>query len=419
MTVEFHAEVQPTANGPKIRVCILADDEILRLPHAEAQAKLSDLLHQVRFAPEFTLYGYASLASYVTPPPRAALHGYNTWVEVSLPYTLHLPSGMVFEMNHQQIGKAAIIARKVWTKLATGSNEAEIYAENQSLYYGPVQPISPFIPQAPELGPWPHFTGINVEIAKDTHGVFRYTQLRVLFDSNPIGIRDSQTDEEKSEAKSNALSWAKQKTTEIINHLIDVYGYVTGAEHIERLSELIVNSIYFADENLVSDGIRIESGLGSAIVNRSGEEILRIKNMLLTGAEPERHVLLLQGAHASLNRGQVVLAVVVAFQALEILLENKLRIAYGKLGSPESKITEKLKKYYRTKDRLTVLSREVTGGSSVEDDSTFWNSWLIKCNRKRNGVVHKNEVLTSSEAKVVVDLCEECMKRLSALPFPA
>ncbi|MFZ0769793.1 MAG: hypothetical protein WCA49_08325 [Candidatus Sulfotelmatobacter sp.] len=415
---EFQALVQPTADSPQISVRVAASAEISSLPHDQAEARLSELLNQVRFAPEFTLYGFWTRASYVEPPVRSALHGHNTRVEVSLPYTLHLPSNMTFELVHPQIGRATIISRKVWTTLAKGSNEAEIYAEDQLLYYGPAQPLSPYIPQAPELGPWPHFTGTNVEIAKDTHGIFRYTLVRVLFDTVPIATGESRTAEELEASKSQAFSEAKNRARDIVNHLLDVYSYVTGAEHIERLPTMTITSVYFADGNLVSDGVSVENGIGSAIVNRSGHEIRRIKEMLLSGAEPERHVLLLQSSHAALNRGQVVVAVVVAFQALEILLESKIRTGYSKLGVSDTEITSKLKDKYKTKDRLTVLCREITGGRSVADDSAFWISWLTDCNRKRNGIVHRNETMTLLEARRLVELCEQCIARLSTLPFP-
>jgi hypothetical protein len=200
--------------------------------------------------------------------------------------------------------------------------------------------------------------------------------------------------------------------------LLDVYRYVTGAEHVERLPDMAVNRVYFADHNLVSEGVAVEGGVGSAIVNRSAREIQRIETMLKAGTEPERHVLLTQSSHAALNRGQLVIAIVAAFQALEILLETKLRAAYARQSLSESDITEKLKKFYNTKDRLTVLSREATGGFSVADDAAFWDSWLKHCNRKRNAVVHRNEIVSHPEASRVVDLCEQCMTRLSALPFP-
>jgi len=310
------------------------------------------------------------------------------------------------------------LLRKVWTNLATGSNNAEIFADDQLLYYGPAQPLSPFVPQAPELGPWPHFTGTNVEIGKDTHGVFRYTQIRTFFDSACVGVDGSDTDKAVQAARSCALEQAKKTGMEIVNYVLDVYRYLTSAEHVERLPVMAVNRVYFADHNLVSEGVAVEGGVGSAIVNRSGREIQRIKAMLKAGTEPERHVLLIQSSRAALRRGQLVLAIVVAFQALEILLETRLRAAYTRQAVSEGEITEKLKKLYKTKDRLTVLCREVTGGLSVADDTAFWDSWLSDCNRKRNAVVHGNETVSHPEALRVVELCEQCITRLSALPFP-
>ena len=242
--------------------------------------------------------------------------------------------------------------------------------------------------------------------------------VQIFFDFVLVGVDGSDTDETVQTARSCAFDKARKTGTVIVNYLLDVYRYVTGAEHIERLPTITANRVYFADHNLLSEGVSIESGLGSAIVNRSGHEIQRIEAMLRDGAEPPRHVLLLQSSRAALSRGQFVLAVVVAFQALEILLETKLRAGYVKQGLPDTEVTKKLEKWYKTKDRLTALCREVTG-KSVADDTGFWALWLTDCNRKRNGVVHRNETLTDKEALGVVELCEQCITRLSALPFPA
>lgn len=291
---EFRARIQQAENDPVVPVRIIAPGDIAGLPPEEAEARLSALIHQVRVRPEFTLYSFATLASYVDPPPRAVLLGYNTLVDISLPYTLHLPNGMPFDVTYPEAGKATIIIRKVWTTLASGSNDAEIYADDQLLYYGPAQSQSPNVPQAPELGPWPHFTGANVEIGKDTHGVFRYTQIRILFDSAPTGIDGEDADEAVQAARSCTLDEAKRTGMAIVNYLLDVYRYVTGAEHVERLPIMAVNRVYFADHNLVSEGVAVGGGVGSAIVNRSHREIQRIKTMLLAGTEPERHVLLIR-----------------------------------------------------------------------------------------------------------------------------
>ena len=100
-TSEFHAEVQQTADDPRVSIAILAPEEIRALPRPEAEERLSTLLHQLRVRPEFTIYGFGTFASYVDPIPREQLFGHNTLVEVNLPYTLHLPT-------HQSISRSGV-----------------------------------------------------------------------------------------------------------------------------------------------------------------------------------------------------------------------------------------------------------------------------------------------------------------------
>jgi hypothetical protein len=415
-TSEFHAEVQQTADDPRVRIAILAPEEIRALPRPEAEERLSTLLHQLRVRPEFTIYGFGTFASYVDPIPREQLFGHNTLVEVNLPYTLHLPAHRVFPVRCPQIaGQATVQMRKIWTDLAAGSNDVEAYADDQPLYYGPARPLTPTIPQAPTLGPWPHFTGTNVEIYKDTHGVFRYTQVRVLFDSLHPGIDGPDGTEAVQSARSVAVTQATDTAAQVVNYLLDVYRSVTEETHVERLAKMLVTRVYFADANLVYESVGIESGLGSAVVNRSRRDIDQIAEMLTTGGQPERYALLLQSARSALDRGQNLLAVVVAFQAQEIIIEKRLRAAYQGQGVADPDVIAKLKTNHRTKDRLTTLSREVFGGRSIADDTVFWDTWLADCNQKRNAVVHRGDEIGHEEAKLLLNLCEECIARFTTL----
>jgi len=362
------------------------------------------------------MYGVGTFGSYIDPIPRARLFGHNTLIEANLPYTLHLPAHRVFRVTCPHVDAPATVQiRKVWTELATGSIDVEAYADDQPLYYGPARPITPTIPQAPALGPWPHFTGTNVEIYKDTHGVFRYSQVRVLFDSVHPEIDGPDGTEAVRNARSAAVSRVTEIASQIINYLLDVYRSITAETHIERLAKMLVTRVYFADANLVYESVGIESGLGSAVVNRSRREIEMVAEMAAAGRHPERYTLLLQSAHSALDRGQNLLAVVVAFQAQEILIENRLRAGYTGQGVADAEATARLKTNHRTKDRLTVLSRGVFGGRSIADDTAFWDSWLRDCNQKRNAVVHRGDEITSAEAKRLVELCEECINRFAAL----
>lgn len=178
---------------------------------------------------------------------------------------------------------------------------------------------------------------------------------------------------------------------------------------------MLVTRVYFADANLVYESVGIESGLGSAVVNRSRHEIERVAEMVAAGRQPERHTLLLHSAYSALDRGQNLLAVVVAFGAQEIIIEKRLRVGFAGQGAADALVTAKLKTNHRTKDRLTVLSREVFGGRSISDDTIFWNSWLRDCNRTRNAVVHRGDEITDAEAKRLVDLCQECINRFAGL----
>src|SRR5260370_20071271 len=104
---------------------------------------------------------------------------------------------------------------------------------NESKMAGvPARPTTPTIPQAAELGPWPHFTGTNVEIHKDTHGIFRYTQVRVFFDSIQTDIGGPEGAEAIPGVRSAAVARATKIAAQIINYLLDVYRSITGEHHV-------------------------------------------------------------------------------------------------------------------------------------------------------------------------------------------
>ena len=255
---EYSAKIQQSASDPMIAVHVLASREIADQPREQAESQLDALLHQVRIKPEFVLYSLRTVSSYVDPLSRSKLFGHNTLVEISLPYTLHLPSDVPFDVACPEAGRATVVLRKVWTDLAIGSNTAEIYSDDHLLYYGSAQQESPTIPQARELGAWPRFTGTNVEIAKDTHGDIRYTQIHTFFDSTHIAIAGLDTDEAVRAARSLAYDNAMKTARDIVNYLLDVYRYVTSAEHVERLSTMNVRRIYFADHNLLFEEVSVK-----------------------------------------------------------------------------------------------------------------------------------------------------------------
>lgn len=414
--VEFRALVQQTAADTPLEVTLLADEEIRALPFGQATERLDPLLHQVRVRPEFTIYGFGTFASYVEPPNPEQFRGYNTLVEMNLPYTLHLPTGMLFPIADQQgVPRGLLQTRKIWTDLANGSSDVEAIADDQLLYYGPALPATPHVPQDPVLGPWPRFTGQNVELGNDTHGVFRYTRVRLLFDTEHAGVDGAGGGEAVELARNVAVATAASTAAEFANHILDLYRYVTGEDHVERLPRHLVTRVYFADANIVYESVGLEGGVGSAIINRSRREIDRFATMLAAGEQPAPHTLLVQSARSALDRGQLLLGVVVAFQAQEMVIEAGIRTGLQRQGVSDEDITARLKGRLSTKDRLTTLSREALNGRSVADDNQFWNTWLQDCNRRRNDIVHRGLPVTEVQARRVVALCEDCIARFLAL----
>lgn len=414
--VEFPATVQQTAADNPVRLTLLAEEAIRTLPPEQATERLNLLLQQVRVRPEFTIYSFGTYGSYVEPPNLDQFRGYNTLVEVNLPYTLHLPTGRLFPIaDTHGVIRGLLQTRKIWTNLAGGSNSVEAIADEQLLYYGPALPVTPTVPQDPVLGPWPRFTGPNVELGKDTRGIFRYTQARLLFNTDHAGVDGPDNLEPVKAARTAALTAVVSTAAEVINYALDVYRHVTGADHVERLPRLLVTRVYFPDVNLVYETAGLEGGVGSAVINRSRREIDRFAEMLAAGDQPDLHALLLQSARSALQRGQLVLSVVVAFQAQEMVIEAGIRQGLQQQGIGDAEITTQLKGCLSTRERLTTLARTALQGRSVADDNQFWNAWLQECNRKRNDIVHRGLPLTEVQAARVVALCEECIARFIAL----
>ncbi|MEQ1949448.1 MAG: hypothetical protein ABL995_19815 [Bryobacteraceae bacterium] len=355
--IEFPATVRQTATDDPVRLTIFAEETIRELPPDQVTERLNPMLNQVRVRPEFTIYDFGTYGSYVAPPSHDRVHGYNTLVEMNLPYTLHVPTGMLFPIaDGQGVINGLIQTRKIWTDLAQGSNSVEAIADEQPLYYGPAMPVTPAVPQDPALGPWPRFTGSNVELGQDTRGIFRYTQVRLFFNTEHGGVNSADQSEAAKAARDGAVKLATSLAVDIVNPVLDVYRHITGADHIERLPRYQVTRVYFADVNVVYESVGLEGGVGSAVINRPRREIDRFAAMLAAGERPAPYSLLLQSSRAALLRGQLLLGVVVAFQAQEMVIEAGIRRGLQNQGRTEAEITTQLKACLSTKERLTVLS---------------------------------------------------------------
>jgi hypothetical protein len=285
------------------------------LPAGDPQAMLSD----VATKPNFQLFGLAFSYSYPEEElTKRPVQPANTMVEMGTPYCFHVPDNTTFELK--QAGAIShLVFKKVWTGRAEGSSNADYRSPHRVLYHSKTSVQTPNLPTDPSLGPDPICTGVNVEALKDKAGLYRYSLIRMFLDTGYT--RTTLTSETGSQA---AMSEMVTRAVATLNRFIDVYRLVTNSAHMQRLSGVHVRDICFREHNVGFHGASFGHGIGTAVMNRSEDELEAISRKTATGEEIALWNLLFLDAEASLDRNAFTLSVVNAFQALELRLEDFL-----------------------------------------------------------------------------------------------
>src|SRR5262249_18897821 len=167
--------------------------------------------------------------------------------------------------------------RKAWTDRAKGSSDADVFTSERLTYLAPTTLNTPSMPDA-DSGPEPACTGINVERDRDTAGYFRFSRMRVFFDTQY---------DQLALANPSSFELAQRETIEramlVVNRVLDCYRFVTKEAHIQRLGSVYVTDLYYAAHNVGVHGANFGHGIGSAVMNRSERELERIAGLLKTG----------------------------------------------------------------------------------------------------------------------------------------
>jgi len=328
----------------------------------------------------------------------------NTVIEVCIPFCLDIPHEYSCLVNIPEKDISAWVTfGKIWTDRSEGSSSTGLFAEDVVTYYSKNDIISPTLPQSDKDGWCPLFKGTNVTKAKDNAGYFRYSKLFIEIDTD--------YDKEKLNKKkygAQALEEILVTVLDVVNRILDVYRFITKETHIERISRLSINirDIYFVQHNIGFMGIMMGGGIESAIMNRSKNETDQISAMLKEGTACPLFELLFLSAEASYNKRMFTLALVEAFQALEIFLENFLTSKYSASSLSKREIEKKLDGKWRTKERLKELLPEV-GVPSPSSDLTFWNRWCTMYDKDRNNVIHKGKEINEGKTRQAIDLNKE------------
>jgi hypothetical protein len=201
----------------------------------------------------------------------------------------------------------------------------------------------------------------------------------------------------------------------ILNRFIDIYRVVTNSAHIQRLSSVHVHDLFFQDHNIGFHGASFGHGISTAIMNRSGAELDEIGRKAATDEEISLWDLLFLDAEASLQTNAFTLAIVNAFQALELRLEYFLEKKLTGRGLASAEIEERLGRIWRTKERLKDLVPSVSGRRVIDDDRNLWDRFCWAYEDIRNKLIHAARDLDHDKTKRAVRACRDVRQWLDAI----
>ena len=371
---------------------------VVLLPPGDPQVMLAD----VATKPNFQLFGTAFSYSYPEEelgkrPAQPA----KTLIEMGVPYCFHVPDNAMFELK-QDAAVSHLVFRKVWTTRAAGSSNADYRSPTRVLYHNKTTVRTPNFPTEPDHGPEPICTGVNVEAEKDRSGLYRYSLVWMFL--HTAYARETLISKAGAEsARSDMIA----RGVAAINRFVDIYRAVTKAAHVQRLASVHVRDIFFREHNIGFHGASFGHGIGTAVMNRSETELNAISRMCATGEDIATWDLLFLDADASLNSNSFTLAVVNAFQALELRLEDFLERRMAHQGMQPADIEERLGRIWRTKERLKDLVAPLVGRRLIDDDPNLWNRFCWAYDDIRNKLIHAARDLDHDKAERAISACRD------------
>ncbi|HUA17738.1 MAG TPA: hypothetical protein VMB25_03270 [Bryobacteraceae bacterium] len=376
------------------------------LPPGDPQVMLAD----VATKPNFQLFGTALSYSYAEQElAKRPAQPANTLIEIGVPYCFHVPINTMFMLRDAK-GTSHLVFKKVWTIRAEGSSDADYLSPTHVLYHNKTSIKTPNFPTEPNFGPEPICTGTNVEALKDKAGLYRYSLVWIFFDT--AYTREMLTSENGGQlARSEIIAHAVAG----INRFIDIYRVVTNSAHIQRISSVHVRDIFFEEHNIGFHGASFGHGIGTATMNRSGAELNEIAGKAATGQEIPVWDLLFLDAEASLETNAFTLAVVNAFQALELRLEDFLGTKMKAQGLSTPDIEERLGRIWRTKERLKDLVPSLAGRRMIDDDPKLWDHFCWAYDDIRNKLIHAARDLDHDKTERAVSACRDVGRWLDAI----
>lgn len=326
---------------------------------------------------------------------------FNTMLLLNIPYVFYLPDYFAINLNYPAECRIKFI--KQWTERVKDSDRFDAVSEKR-LYYRNFNFKTPKLPLDVTNGPNINFTGKNIE-KEDNNGEYRYSTLLIELDTN-FSVE---------ELKDNKLILEKIQliVREIVVYLTRIYKYCSKSFNI-RFRQPTLLEIFFPQRNLgfyVIDGALIRD----ATVTLSKSEIDQFESLSESGFEPTLYEMLLMDSKSAFLNLEYKLAILEAFQSMDVFLEDFIRTSFKKKGILDAEIDRKLDQSWKTRDRIEKLVAEISGKGLSQIDGKLGSSWHCLYEDVRNAMIHKGYLPSKKETMKVININESVMQLIKSL----
>lgn len=316
---------------------------------------------------------------------------FNTLVLVNVPYVFYLPDYLTVVLHHPLECRVKFL--KQWTERVKESNNFNATSERR-LYFRNFDLKTPLLPLDSNNGASIRFTGKNIEKDGDNNGEYRYSTLLIESDTN--------FQQEDINNNQRLLEEIKGLVLQVVVYLTRIYKYCSQDFSI-RFKEPTIVEIFYPAENLgfyVIDGALMRD----ATINNTKKEIAQFQKLTQEGFEPSLDEILLMDAKSAFIARDYKLAILEAFQSIDVFLETFMSGGFTKKGMSQADIEQKLNQTWKTRERVEKLLIELCGKGLSQIDGKIGSAWHDLYENVRNAMIHRGYQPSSADAKKAIDL---------------
>lgn len=338
-----------------------------------------------------------TIADYsVADPKDIPKSKFNTIIRVNIPYVIYFPNFFSITVKEPRIAKITFF--KHWTDKIENPNKFDVVS-SETLYYGDNKYKTPIFP-IENNKEWQFIgTGKNIEKINDNTGYFRFTSLKIEFN----------TKYHNKTLKNNPKAIIQKITDDLIrliNHFLTIYRKISGRVHIKPLKEVMITDLFFLKKNIGFHFVNMD--ITKAKINHSRKIIKKCKVKIEKGYSVGISDILFDNAKANILSKEFKLAVVESFQGFDVFIEKAIIDLCKKMKLPKKQFAKLISG--TTKTRLNNIKTLIAGSKF---NSVLHDKWKDAYDDIRIPIIHKDKDPKIQEAKRVIRLNDKMVKMIS------